>query len=223
MLTLKSKKNIKKNYELKKSQILLFGSLLIFIGFCILTGNIFKELKGEIYSDMLISLSDVDEVEEKVEDIPVTTNVEPPQVETVKAPPKPIDYSKYLGVLEIPKIYLKRGFYGTDSKYNDIKYNVTLMKGSDLPNVVNGNLILVAHSGTAYISYFKNLYRLKVGDPCYVTYNGAKYTYIIKKIYNVDKIGSVPILRDRSKTSLTLITCTKDDLTKQTIYIAELA
>ena len=223
MLTLKSKKNIKKNYELKKSQILLFGSLLIFIGFCILTGNIFKELKGEIYSDMLISLSDVDEVEEKVEDVPVTTNVEPPQVETVKAPPKPIDYSKYLGVLEIPKIYLKRGFYGTDSKYNDIKYNVTLMKGSDLPNVVNGNLILVAHSGTAYISYFKNLYRLKVGDPCYVTYNGAKYTYIIKKIYNVDKIGSVPILRDRSKTSLTLITCTKDDLTKQTIYIAELA
>lgn len=223
MLTLKSKKNIKKNHELKKSQILLFGSLLIFIGFCILTGNIFKELKGEIYSDMLISLSDVDEVEEKVEDVPVTTNVEPPQVETVKAPPKPIDYSKYLGVLEIPKIYLKRGFYGTDSKYNDIKYNVTLMKGSDLPNVVNGNLILVAHSGTAYISYFKNLYRLKVGDPCYVTYNGAKYTYIIKKIYNVDKIGSVPILRDRSKTSLTLITCTKDDLTKQTIYIAELA
>ena len=222
MLTLKSKKNIKKNHELKKSQILLFGSLLIFIGFCILTGNIFKELKGEIYSDMLISLSDVDEVEEKVEDVPVTTNVEPPQVETVKAPPKPIDYSKYLGVLEIPKIYLKRGFYGTDSKYNDIKYNVTLMKGSDLPNVVNGNLILVAHSGTAYISYFKNLYRLKVGDPCYVTYNGAKYTYIIKKIYNVDKIGSVPILRDRSKTSLTLITCTKDDLTKQTIYIAEL-
>lgn len=223
MLTLKSKKNIKKNHELKKSQILLFGSLLIFIGFCILTGNIFKELKGEIYSDMLISLSDVDEVEEKVEDVPVTTNVEPPQVETVKAPPKPIDYSKYLGVLEIPKIYLKRGFYGTDSKYNDIKYNVTLMKGSDLPNVVNGNLILVAHSGTAYISYFKNLYRLKVGDPCYVTYNGAKYTYIIKKIYNVDKIGSVPILRDRSKTSLTLITCTKDDLTKQTIYISELA
>ena len=75
MLTLKSKKNIKKNHELKKSQILLFGSLLIFIGFCILTGNIFKELKGEIYSDMLISLSDVDEVEEKVEDVPVTTNV----------------------------------------------------------------------------------------------------------------------------------------------------
>ena len=223
MLTLKSKKNIKKNHELKKSQILLFGSLLIFIGFCILTGNIFKELKGEIYSDMLISLSDVDEVEEKVEDVPVTTNVEPPQVETVKAPPKPIDYSKYLGVLEIPKIYLKRGFYGTDSKYNDIKYNVTLMKGSDLPNVVNGNLILVAHSGTAYISYFKNLYRLKVGDPCYVTYNGAKYKKKKKKIYNVDKIGSVPILRDRSKTSLTLITCTKDDLTKQTIYIAELA
>ena len=50
MLTLKSKKNIKKNHELKKSQILLFGSLLIFIGFCIallidmLTKKEFKKL-----------------------------------------------------------------------------------------------------------------------------------------------------------------------------------
>ena len=172
---------------------------------------------------MLISLSDVDNKEKKedVKDVPITTNVTTP-TETVKEPPKPVDFSKYLGVLEIPKIYLKRGFYGTDSKYNDIKYNVTLMKGADLPNVVNGNLILVAHSGTAYISYFKNLYRLKVGDPCYVTYNGVKYTYIIKNIYNVDKTGAVPIIRDKSKTSLTLITCTKDDLTKQTVYIAEL-
>lgn len=223
MLMLKNKKNIRKNYNLKKSQILLFGSLLIFIGFCILTGNIFKELKDEVYSDMLISLSDVDNKEKKedIKDVPITTNVTTP-TETVKEPPKPVDFSKYLGVLEIPKIYLKRGFYGTDSKYNDIKYNVTLMKGADLPNVVNGNLILVAHSGTAYISYFKNLYRLKVGDPCYVTYNGVKYTYIIKNIYNVDKTGAVPIIRDKSKTSLTLITCTKDDLTKQTVYIAEL-
>ena len=33
---------------------------------------------------------------------------------------KEIDYSKYVGVLEIPKIGLKRGFYNTDSKYNSI-------------------------------------------------------------------------------------------------------
>ena len=37
---------------------------------------------------------------------------------------KEIDYSKYVGVLEIPKIGLKRGFYNTDSKYNSIEYNV---------------------------------------------------------------------------------------------------
>ena len=99
MLMLKNKKNIRKNYNLKKSQILLFGSLLIFIGFCILTGNIFKELKDEVYSDMLISLSDVDNKEKKedVKDVPITTNVTTP-TETDKEPPKPVDFSKYLGV-----------------------------------------------------------------------------------------------------------------------------
>ena len=61
MLMLKNKKNIRKNYNLKKSQILLFGSLLIFIGFCILTGNIFKELKDEVYSDMKIAMMDYDD------------------------------------------------------------------------------------------------------------------------------------------------------------------
>ena len=221
MLTLKSKKNIKKNHDLKKSQILLFGSLLIFVGICILAGNTLKELKDEVYSDMLISLSDVDKKDDTLKGVPITSNIDV-STENIKSTPKEVDYSKYLGVLEIPKVYLKRGFYAPGNKYNNIKYNVTVMNGSDMPNVVNGNLILVAHSGTAYISYFRNLYRLKGGDPCYVTFNGNKYTYIIRKIYDVDKTGVVTILRNKNKTSLTLITCTKDDLTKQTIYIAEL-
>ena len=76
--------------------------------------------------------------------------------------------------MEIPKIGLKRGFYNTDSKYNNIQYNVTLVDGSNLPDVVGGNLILMAHSGDAYISFFAYLYRLNVGDVAYVAYNGGK-------------------------------------------------
>ena len=41
-------------------------------------------------------------------------------------------------------------------------------------------------------------------------------------IYDDTKDGTVTIYRDESKTCLTLITCTKDDETKQTIYILEL-
>lgn len=222
MSMLKNKRNLNNNKKnLKKSQILLFGSLLIFLGGCILSFNYFYKLRNEIFSDMLISLSDVEKTE-KVEDVPVTKEVKKDKKKNRTNTTYKIDYSKYLGVLRIPKINLKRGFYGTNSKYNTIEYNVTMLKGSDLPDVTNGNLILIAHSGDAYISYFRYLYKLKKGDMAYVTYNGTEYAYKIVKIYNEPKTGVVTVNRNYNKTTLTLITCTKDSDKKQTIYIAEL-
>lgn len=133
-----------------------------------------------------------------------------------------VDYSKYLGVLEIPKIRLKRGFYSADNRYNNIRYNVTLVGGSDMPDVPGGNLILYAHSGDSYISYFAYLYKLELGDDCYILYNGMAYHYQIVNIYDVEKNGVVNIDRNYNKTTLTLVTCTKDSDTLQTVYIAEL-
>jgi LPXTG-site transpeptidase (sortase) family protein len=91
-----------------------------------------------------------------------------------------------------------------------------------MPDVDKGNFILAAHSGSAYISYFNDLYKLSTGDKAYVTYNGVKYTYQIKKIYTQPKTGQIGIYRDHDKTTLTLVTCTNTDKTTQTIYIAEL-
>ena len=129
--------------------------------------------------------------------------------------------TNYIGTIEISKIGLKKGFVSPSSKYNSIEYNVTILKGFDYPDVKNGNFILVAHSGTGPQSYFKNLYKLKVGDKAVVTYNKKKYTYKIVKIYNQDKLGYVTIYRDTSKDTLTLITCTKNNKKSQTVYIAE--
>ena len=197
---------------------MLFGSLLVFGGIVVLNWPKLVDIRNELYSDMLILFSDQNV--EVVENVPITqdvaTTVEEPVVE------EPIDYSKYLGVLEIPRVHLKRGFYNTDNKYNDIKYNVMFLPGSDLPDVQNGNLILVAHSGTGYNSYFRTLYKLDIGDIASVTYNGNVYNYRIVNIYNVDKVGWVDVVRNESKTCLTLITCTKDDDNHQTIYVAEL-
>ena len=129
--------------------------------------------------------------------------------------------SNYIGTLEISKIGLKKGFVSPSSKYNSIEYNVTILKGFDYPDVKNGNFILVSHSGTGPQSYFKNLYKLKVGDKAVVTYNKKKYTYKIVNIYYQKKQGYVTIYRDTSKDTLTLITCTKDNKKSQTVYIAE--
>lgn len=205
--------------KLKKSHTLLFGSLLIFMGVISLSWNYLVKVREGLFADMKIAMMDTPE--------PVNPNgndnITPDVINEYNGENNyTIDYSSYLGILEIPKIRLKRGFYGVDSRYNNIKYNVAMVEGTDLPDVPQGNLILMAHSGDSYISFFAYLYKLEIGDDCYVTYNGGSYHYQIVNIYEVVKNGVVSIRRDKSKNTLTLITCTKDNNETQTIYIAEL-
>ena len=218
MLIQKKNKNNKKIKNIKKSHLLLIGSLLVFFGIVLLSYNHLLDLRNQVFSEMLFLFSESSPSEEEKVDVPNIENVSDGTVYHEEN----IDYDKYLGVIEIPRIGLKRGSYNTNSKYNSIEYNVTLIRGSTMPDVSGGNLMLMAHSGDAYISYFAYLYRLNIGNDIYITYNKNKYTYKIVNIYNVDKNGKVPIYRNYDKTTLTLITCTKDDSTKQTVYIAEL-
>ena len=210
--------------HIRKSQLLFIGSFLVFIGIITLSYNHLVFLKDQVFANMKIAMLDL----ENVPNDDLQGEVDIPEVENVsdgtvyQQNEKEIDYSRYAGVLEIPKISLKRGFYNTDSKYNNIEHNVSMITGSSMPDVPNGNLMLMAHSGDAYISFFAYLYRLKVGDSAYVTYQGNKYRYQIVNIYTVPKTGKVAIYRNYNKTTLTLITCTKNDDTTQTIYIAEL-
>ena len=129
--------------------------------------------------------------------------------------------NSYIGTVEIPKINLKKGFVDPSSKYNDIEYNVTILEGSEFPDVENGNFILAAHSGTGVKAYFKDLYKLSNGDQVKVSYKGKTYTYKIVKIYTQKKQGYLTIYRNSKKTTLTLITCTKDNKKLQTVYVAE--
>ena len=209
------------NNKIKKSHILLIGSFLVFMGVISLSWDLFIRLRDEVYSDMKIAMmDDVPESEptDTIENVPVVENVDNQTNNSSYV----VDYSKYLAVLEIPKIGLKRGFYNVGSKYNNIQYNVTMVQGSTLPDVENGNLILMAHSGDAYISYFAYLYRLNVGDMIYVTYGGRRYEYQLVNIYEVEKNGIVSIQRNKFKTTLTMVTCTKNNDYTQTVYISEL-
>lgn len=215
--------------KIKKSHLLIIGSLLVFLGMLVISWNYLLGIKSEVFSDMNIAMIDVETTDDNgssvdvIGNVPVANNLSVDSGSSSdSSQQQEVNYDIYLGVLEIPRIGLKRGFYNTDSKYNNIQYNVTMVKGSTLPDVVKGNLILMAHSGDAYISYFAYLYRLQIGDFAYVTYNGNKYKYQIVNIYEVPKNGSVKILRNYDHTSLTLITCTKNNDTTQTVYIAEL-
>lgn len=133
-----------------------------------------------------------------------------------------IPESEYIGFLKIDEINLNVGLVAKGSKYNHVDRNVQILEPSDYPNVINGNLILASHSGTSKISYFKHLYKLELGDVATIYYKDYIYNYKIVDIYDVPKTGSLEVKRDSNKTVLTLITCTKDSKTLQTVYILEL-
>ena len=195
------------------------GVILIISGIPLLLSNYIKEKRDVVFSEMNLVLSEINTRDiENVEEEPA---VEEP-TEEVKEDNNNYIYEEYLGVLDIPKINFYKGFYSKTSSLNNVQFNLFVLKESDYPDVVNGNLIIAGHSGNYSNSYFNDLYKLSIDDTVTVHYQGKDYIYKITKIYNEKKTGIVRILRNRNKTSLTLITCNNGDNYHQTIYIAEL-
>lgn len=214
-----------KQVKLKNSTILFLGIVVITIGIGFGLFEYFLERKDEVFSDMNILLYE-SEIPENIEsDDNLELEIENEEQEIngeVETPQKQETTYNYVGILEIPKINLKRGFLDINSKYNKVNYNVTVINGSTFPDQNSNNLILAAHSGSCKICYFDKLYKLQKNDQAYVYYKNKKYVYSIVNIYEVEKDGTVPIYRDYDKNTLTLITCTRNSDTKQTVYILEL-
>jgi len=126
---------------------------------------------------------------------------------------------EYLGILEISKINLKLGFYNINSKQNNVNKNISLLKGSVMPNIKGSTIYLAAHSGNSYLGYFKNLKKLNINDELIINYRGVKYKYIINNIYNLDKNGYIEVNKNKSDNYLVLTTCNND---KQLVITSKL-
>ena len=212
-----------KNIKLKNSTISLVGIIIICMGICIGLYDYFIERKNETFNNMNIILYETEMPQNIVtdsEDSLKQENEDDYLEEESNVDEEEIVYN-YLGILEIPKINLKNGFYNLNSIYNNVDSNVTIINGSTYPDEENNNLILAAHSGNCSYCYFDNLYKLELADKAYLQYKNKKYTYEIVDIYDVEKDGTVAIYRDYDKNCLTLITCTRNSNTKQTVYILE--
>ena len=207
----------------KKDKIAIsFGISLIVASLVLLSSNYINEKINNAYSymnNLLLESEEVYEIQEEVENIEESTSS---FVNAMTMPSNKPTESYYIGNLKIPKINLNRGFTSIDSPYNTVSQNVEVVKGSNYPNIQKGNFILAAHSGSSYLAYFKDLYQLTIGDKAYITYQDVLYKYKIVNIYEQEKTGKIAIYRNFQKTCLTLVTCTKDSKTKQTIYILEL-
>lgn len=208
--------------KLQNSTLIIIGLLIIASGFIIGFKEFFDERKNKTFSEMNILLYENEIPENKVQnnlDEPVK---EPEENVNIEEPVKDDSKNKYIGFIEIPKINLKAGFLDINSRYNNVDKNVTIIRGSTMPDEENNNLILAAHSGSCSYCYFNKLYKLSKGDKAYLSYKEQKQEYKIVNIYEVEKDGTVAIYRDYNKKTLTLITCTRNSDTKQTVYILEL-
>lgn len=207
--------------KIKAKTIIVLGLFIILSGVFVVSKDYFKGKKNQTYETMYFALTDQPTYNEAstVEEEPLDNDIkENDDGEFVF-----VDKSYYVGRIEIPKIRLVKGFCNKDSSWNDVSKNVTVLKNSSYPDVNNGNFILVAHAGSAWNSYFGKLYQLTNGDAAYVYFNNKKYVYNVVNIYDVDKTGYVKIYRNKNKTTMTLITCTQNDMKKkQTVYILEL-
>lgn len=218
MFLKRTRKN--KNIDKKEQLIKIVASFIFLIGSFMYIGriayNYYIELRDYNKAQEFLNIG-----KEEVEEIKVNIDEEEIKEQPKQEEKKTSNYN-YIGVLEIPKINIKRGFLNIKDKGNNVNKNLQVIKGSDMPNVKNGNLIIAAHSGNSYISYFKNLHKLSNDDVAYVYFNNIKYTYKVAGKYDAEKNGKVTIHRDNKKNTLTLITCSQTDKTKQIVYILEL-
>lgn len=131
------------------------------------------------------------------------------------------DKSDILLSINIPKINVYNDVYRFDSDNNNINKNVLILAESDMPDVPFGNLILGAHSGSGRLAYFKDLDKLSLGDDIIVYYNGKAYLYKVVNFYVDLKDGSIEIVRNYEKDSITLYTCMPSDKDSFLIVVGE--
>lgn len=200
--------------KLSNRAVVTISVMCILIGLLLISSDYLKSKKDKAYEKIRISLL-VKNEKIKKDNTPKNVTEEP-------AEPIEVLPNGYIGILTIEKINLEQGFYDKGNPENDVDRNITFLEPTNYPDEKNGNVILVSHSGSSSIAYFKHLYQLEIGDIATIRYKGKVYTYKIDDIYTETKDGDVTIYRDTTKSTLTMITCTKDDDTKQTIYISYL-
>lgn len=211
------KQNKKQKARISPNMIAVIGSIITMIGGFFLSYNYIQSKKVIAYdymSNVFYSQNDNQEIIQQDEQ---------QQQEKAKVEEDTSEVTNdYIGYLAIPKINLNKGFVDKRSTENDVEKNILIIEGSSYPDVDKGNLIIAGHSGTGWKAFFNDLYKLATGDVAEVIYKNKKYVYQIVNIYKQPKVGKIAIYRNYDKTTLTLVTCTNDDDTTQTIYIAEL-
>ena len=204
-------KKVKNQRKNKRYSIIIYvGIFLFFLGVSYLIYNYYENKKQDNFEKEMIE--EFFEVEDEEEIIQETEEEQSVKEEVVV---------NYMAVLEIPKINLKRGLVDKNSSSNNVNRNIYILKETTLPDEqINSHIVLAAHSGNSYISFFRNLKKLDMKDDIYFYYKGVKYIYKVSNKYEIEKTGTTE-LKQTNMSDITLITCISGT-DKQVVYVATL-
>ena len=184
---------------------ILLGILIMMIW------NIYKKKKIQNRSESLKENIQVSKTNTTVENTKISTkemllkNAKHPLESEV---PKEWKGYDVIAKLEIPTIQLETYIL---KNYSEQALQVSVVKfwGTD-PNEI-GNFCVVGHNFQNN-NMFKNLYKLKIGDPLFISDNeNGKIEYQVNDIYTVFPEQTKCLSqRTNGKIETTLITCTKD-------------
>ena len=184
-----------------RSFIKNLGLILVILGHYYFCGYVLAEVHGTESNDFPVVLDKSNEKKDDENNLGTESKVLKNEVLE----------DEYLGIISIPKIGLRKKLYDIGSYRNDVDRNIEVLDTSKMPDVMGGNFILAAHNGNTSLGYFRDLHKLKVGDEVTIDYKNKNYVYEVSKIYDVLKTGKVAIKRDKSQSTITLITCLGND------------
>lgn len=184
-----------------RSFIKNLGLILVILGHYYFCGYVLAEVHGTESNDFPVVLDKSNEKKDDENNLGTESKVLKNEVLE----------DDYLGIISIPKIGLRKKLYDIGSYQNDVDRNIEVLDSSKMPDVMGGNFILAAHNGNTSLGYFRDLHKLKVGDEVTIDYKNKNYVYEVSKIYDVLKTGKVAIKRDKSQSTITLITCLGND------------
>ena len=135
--------------------------------------------------------------------------------------PPPPDLGDSVGLIEIPKIEVKKflveGVGVEDLKKGPGHYPETPMPGE------RGNAAIAGHR-TTYGAPFYDLNELSAGDPIFVTTNAGRFRYDVAETLIVDPEGGSYVLDPSEDDRLTLTTCNpRFSAAERLIVVAKLA
>lgn len=129
------------------------------------------------------------------------------------------DEINYIGVLEIPSINLKKGFFSQSSKLNTVDVGLEVIKESQMPDTENSSLVIAGHSGRGYLAFFKDLDKIVKDDLLYIYYKNYKYIYKLESKSILNKNGKIDVELDANKQWLILTTCNPNNRDKEQLVL----